>query len=318
MTLRRERTSELRAHSSALARCAGSLRASSSGLLGVVAALLAPETCRACALPLLRADAWPVCDACLSGLQPTAYAVCWRCGDAIGVEAQSAARLVQPEALRCATCRQADPPFARANAFAAYRGTLRQLIHLHKFEGVRPLAEPLGRRLADAIAVAHGRERRPMLVVAVPLHRRKRAFNQSVLLADAALRSLHTSHPDWKLKAAHELLQRVRRTDSQSHLTPDKRRENVRGAFRADAVHLRGQDVLLVDDVYTTGATAAECTRTLLRAGAASVCVVTLARAHKHSDMPDDGDTFAVAAFGREPGIPYEIAKHAEAGEWKQ
>ena len=122
-----------------------------------------------------------------------------------------------------------------------------------------------------------------LLVVAVPLHRareRERGYNQVVLLADAALTWLRRERPDWRLQRAHGLLKRVKSTESQYVLSRKGRRRNLRGAF-AVCGDVRGREVLLVDDILTSGATARECARMLMAAGAAKVWVVTVARAQK-------------------------------------
>jgi ComF family protein len=155
---------------------------------------------------------------------------------------------------------------------------MRAAVHLMKFEGVPALAKPLSELLARSILSLREDVPGSMAVIPVPLFRGKRKFNQSTLLARHALKLVEAERPDWALALLPHVLRRVRRTESQFLLTPVQRRENVRGAFRVDA-DLAGVDVLLIDDVYTTGATVRECTRVLLAAGAASVRVATLARA---------------------------------------
>jgi ComF family protein len=139
--------------------------------------------------------------------------------------------------------------------------------------------------LARAIAQLAGEAPAEMLVVPVPLHRSKyahRGFNQSRSLAAEALRFLRKSHPQWRLTLAPGTLMRLRATGSQAGLTPRQRRLNVRGAFSvSDPSKVAGDHVLLVDDILTTGATARAAAQTLLRAGAASVWVATLARAQR-------------------------------------
>ena len=160
---------------------------------------------------------------------------------------------------------------------------MRQAIHALKYDRLHPAARGLGPMLAEAIAQLAGEAPAEMLVVPVPLHRSKyaqRGFNQARSLAAEALGFLRKSHPQWRLTLAPSTLMRLRATESQAGLTPRQRRLNVRGAFSvSDPSLVKVQHVLLVDDILTTGATARAAAQTLLRAGAASVWVATLAQA---------------------------------------
>jgi ComF family protein len=125
-------------------------------------------------------------------------------------------------------------------------------------------------------------EQAPVLVIPVPLYKakkRQRGFNQAELIARAALKFQSAST---RLQLAPDLLLRTRDTASQIGLSNHQRRANLRGAF---AVHRRGEltgrEVILVDDVYTTDATATECAQVLRRAGASKVWVATVARTQK-------------------------------------
>ena len=124
-----------------------------------------------------------------------------------------------------------------------------------------------------------------MLVIPVPMHpekERRRGFNHAELLARAAIAEMHRRHPQWVLHLETRLLKRVRVTASQAGLTTHQRRQNLRGAFFAPhPARLAGQDILLIDDIYTTGATARACSRMLMNGGAASVRVATVARAQR-------------------------------------
>jgi ComF family protein len=172
-------------------------------------------------------------------------------------------------------------------AYGSYDGGLRELIHLLKYEQVRPAAEALGRKLAEAIAgLDYCWPGSPITVVPVPLHARKlrqRGFNQSELVVREALK-IAGGHG--RLALQSQVLDRHRETQSQTGLTRYQRRENIRGAFVVVRPELvTGGVVLLVDDVFTTGTTVSECARVLLRAGASKIYVATVARTLKVDAM---------------------------------
>jgi ComF family protein len=196
----------------------------------------------------------------------------------------------------------APPAFERAVAYARYEDRMREAIHALKYEGMHPAARRMGAMLAQAVAKLADQAPRAMLVVPVPLHRSKhaqRGFNQARVLAGHALAALRRSHSEWRLELAPTTLMRIRATETQAGLSPRGRRMNVRGAFQVtDAETVRGRDVLLVDDILTTGATARAASLALKRTGAKSVWVATLARAGRvyparagnHDEQVEDGD----------------------------
>ena len=204
---------------------------------------------------------------------PTRGKVCAICGERVftpHAEAQAV----------CGDCGVSAPPFVRAIAYGSYDGGLRELIHLLKYGRVRPAARVLGRMLAEAVQGFAG-EFASAVVVPVPLHSSKlrlRGFNQAEEIARCALKSLPAS----KLSLGARVLNRRRATESQTGLSDHQRQQNVRGAFVVTSPEeIAGEDVLLVDDVFTTGATVTECTRVLRRAGADRVFVATVARVLK-------------------------------------
>jgi ComF family protein len=189
--------------------------------------------------------------------------------------------------VRYLLCQRVDPPFERAVAYGSYEGGLRDLIHVLKFEQLRPAGAVLGRILAATIAgLEKGMPVGKIAVVPVPLHRskqRQRGFNQAEVIARGALQQL--SLPK-RFELCVGALQRRRNTGSQIGLTSHQRRENIRGAFAVtEPTRILNRDILLIDDVYTTGTTASECARVLLRAGGARVWVATVARTLKISDV---------------------------------
>ena len=258
--------------------------------------VLFPSDCRICGEPQLNLSRLPVCPDCLASIHPVGGKVCDICGERLlssYVDRDTDGRR------RCPVCRRIgiDRPFSRAVAYGSYAGGLRELIHLLKYNGVRPAASVLGRMLAEAFTAlepdleqarfAEGMfERASVLVIPVPLYKskvRQRGFNQAELVARVALKIIPAGE---RLQFAPGLLQRTRDTQSQIGLTGNQRRENLRGAFVVPrAAEVTGRDVILVDDVYTTGTTATECSRVLRRAGARQVWVATVARTMKLATM---------------------------------
>ncbi|HEY3342169.1 MAG TPA: ComF family protein [Anaerolineae bacterium] len=159
----------------------------------------------------------------------------------------------------------------RVASGARYAPPLREAVHAFKYDGTPGLAAPLAPLLLDAWRNAAFNAD---IIVPVPLHarrRRERGYNQSELLARGLAAACG-------VPVDTRLLTRVRYTDQQALLKGAARRQNVQGAFVADA-RANGKLIVLVDDVLTSGATLTECASILLNAGAGSVCAVTLARA---------------------------------------
>ncbi len=234
-------------------------------------ATLFPSDCRFCGAPLLRVSRVPVCDSCLDNIRTLDVPVCSVCGEALLSSAANDC---------CGECLREQPPFARAIAYGSYEGGLRDLIHLLKYEHVRPAASVLGRMLGEAISALKPQFGLAPVVVPVPLHAsklRQRGFNQSELIARAALKVV-----PMELPIRPSVLVRRRPTESQTGLTRAQRRLNIRGAFEVSRSNeITGRDILLIDDVYTTGTTVSECARVLRRAGADRVWVATVARVLK-------------------------------------
>ncbi len=252
-------------------------------------ALLFPADCAICGTPLHKTGRIPVCAACLQPPEPFASEYCCaRCRTPF-----LNSHPLDDHGL-CSLCRLGLTEFEWSWSYALYEGRLRELIHLFKYGRMRPLDRDLGAWLARA----YPRLEHFDALVPLPLHwwkRMQRGFNQSDLLARELSR--RTGVP--VLNAAR----RRRRTAVQANLTPAQRRENVRGAFDVPSPeHVRGLSLLLVDDVMTTGSTVNACAKALKQAGAARVCVLTVARAERQSDsriLPAEGPASGVPGFVR-------------------
>ncbi len=152
-------------------------------------------------------------------------ALCGRCGEALDLDGvrfagQFPAVSVNgpSEGLFCSPCRMVAPEFARAVAYGVYQDELREMVHLLKYERMRSVAGLVGGMLAQSVMTLRGETAQELLVAAVPLFpvkERRRGYNQSVLLADAALKVLRSSCPEWRLRADHAMLRRKRDTESQ-------------------------------------------------------------------------------------------------------
>lgn len=166
---------------------------------------------------------------------------------------------------------QAGTPLSVVSA-APFAPPLREAIHSFKYEGTPQLADVFGRLMRDAWQPA---DLTVDAFVPVPLHKRRfgeRGYNQSELLAQQVSRGLNA-------RLEPHALRRIRYTSQQAHLTKEQRRENVSGAFAADAAHVQGKRLCVVDDVFTTGATLRECATALIECGASNVYALTLTRA---------------------------------------
>jgi ComF family protein len=240
-------------------------------------ALVLPRVCVVCEAALPDdAGARLACPACHNGLAAFAPPWCERCGQpgdwtrrscplCLHLDASPAARLVWGRSVTWA-----DAPTASA------------LLYALKYEGWPAVADELASWMAPlgpppAIGAA-----RPVLVP-VPLHparQRERGYNQSERLATALGRR-------WGLPVRPDLLRRVRAAESQTRLTAAERLANVKDSFATVAApRLAGRQVILVDDVVTTGATLAACARPLLAGGAQAVSFVTFGRARAPADRP--------------------------------
>jgi ComF family protein len=184
---------------------------------------------------------------------------------------------------------------------------MRSLLHLLKYEGLEPVAQKLAALIAERIAGISGLPQ-AMLVVPVPLfkgRRQERGFNQAELLAAGTIRAMRRLRPEWGGEFAPGVLARQRATQSQAGLSLTERRRNLRGAFFVpDATRVEGHDVLLIDDIYTTGATARACSQALKRAGAAGIWVATVARAQRRQ----------IDAF--HPEVAADVPMHEDVAIW--
>ena len=261
---------------------ADSARPLMTGIADALVSVIFAPHCAGCARVLEHPLEGAVCASCWMNIPLLSPPLCRTCGDML-----PSWRAISVEMERCAACRRRPGAIDAGRAIGMYEGELRAIVHAFKYEGRRTIGRRLGDmlRLTSADLLSDVRA-----VVPVPLHpwrRLTRGFNQAADLAHAL--DLPVVHALWRSRA----------TSPQAGLTASARRRNVRGAFRLSPFvrvktldsYVAGQRVVLVDDVWTTGATLNECARVLKEAGAAEVRAVTVARAKapratgKNSDL---------------------------------
>ena len=226
--------------------------------------LVYPGICQVCKTLLPESDDF--CTSCRDALTGDAAFTCPRCARSVGQFANLADG--------CQDCRDENFRFEQALRLGLYAETMRDVVLQIKHLHAQNLAHAVGRLWAT-----HHEERfralKPDVVVPIPLHwwrRWCRGYNQSEMLAEAVAESLG-------LPCRSNWLYRTRSTVHQTNLSAGARMENVKGAFACRPVAgIKGLRVLLVDDVMTTGNTANEAAKAMLKSGAAAVCLAVLAR----------------------------------------
>jgi len=220
--------------------------------------ILFPENCPACEKPALNHEISPLCSECWSSINPYSGPICRMCGKP----------LPSDEAMNCGECLTEEPAFQYARSYGLYEDVLKRGINLFKYHGKKRLSKPLAEFLlqmdlpsADA-------------VIPVPVHRkrlRQREFNQSALLAREVAKKQDA-------ELIINCLVKTRDTQPQVGLSSEQRKTNLRGVFaNNDNESVRAKDVILVDDVATTGTTIRECSKVLKKAGAATIYAISLA-----------------------------------------
>lgn len=229
--------------------------------------LLLPPVCLGCDKLIAPGDAARlICRRCRTLLREPPAPLCQRCG-------APRLRTGRPDTEHCGECERWPTTLVHARSAFLLHPPADRIVHQIKYRGWHSLAPIMAAAMArvllpDAMRTCD-------VVQAVPTTRsrvRERGYNQAGLIASSYAEQTRRMHVNW--------LERAPASSSQTTLQPAKRAANVAGAFRlCDRHSAAGRDFLLVDDVLTTGATVSECAETLAGAGAASVCVLTYARA---------------------------------------
>jgi ComF family protein len=229
--------------------------------------IIFPTFCKLCTTLLDREGEKVVCNSCLRKLTPSYSSCCVCCGRFFSSP-------VEPHI--CKQCLEQKPPYSLHRSCGFYDGELKDILLLFKYKGFRSLGKDLILFAINVMGEKHFLWQDLDVIIPVPLHpsrQRQRGFNQSKILAHELARLK-------KIDIKSRILIKIKNRPPQTSLDAKTRRRNLVGAFKVkNKSSIKGKMVLLVDDIFTTGATLAECSKTLLKAGAKSVSALTLAQA---------------------------------------
>jgi ComF family protein len=232
-------------------------------MINIFLNILFPEKCPECEKPALNHETSPLCSECWSSIRPYGGPGCQKCGKP----------LPSDEALHCGDCLTEEPAFHYARSYGIYEDVLKKGINLFKYHGKKRLSRPLARFLMQMDL--------PFVdaVIPVPVYRkrlRQREFNQSALLSREIAKKRN-------VELITNCLVKTRDTQPQVGLSSEQRKTNLRNVFAVkNNKAVTAKNIILVDDVVTTGTTIRECSKALKKAGAANIYAISLA--HGYSD----------------------------------
>ena len=228
--------------------------------------IIYPRYCLICSNSINDSSYEGACASCLEKIDINVSPFCKKCGFCL--------RSVKMAKDSCSKCDHKQYYFDRALSVCEYSGIARKCIQLFKYKRKLKIGRNLS-RIMLAFLKDHFSVDSIDLITAVPLHRSKlmeRGFNQAEILAESIRLNLN-------LPASFDNLKRIRKTLSQYQLPLAKKQRNISGAFDCtDKAFFKNKSILIVDDIFTTGATLNECSRVLKNAGAKRVYTLTMAR----------------------------------------
>ena len=246
------------------------------GLIRHTVRFFLPADCASCSTPLTTDPVSLFCSTCWHTIAPLKLTCCSQCDRPL----PSPVVLTYSPTHRCHHCTLHPPAYEKAWTLYPYLPPLQDAICLFKYRGKVSLVKPLARLMIDALPDTLQAD----LIMPVPLHPsrlREREFNQSLLLADRVAKRV-------ALPLSFTNLVRTIPSAPQSTLSRKERMKNLRQAFAVrHPVLIAQKRILLIDDVFTTGATVNECAKVLRKAGADTIFVLTLARTVESSVIPD-------------------------------
>ena len=234
--------------------------------------LVFPLDCKICEKPIRESKGYSICEDCFKTIELIEHPYCVKCGKPLLLTDF----FEQNREILCLDCKRKKYSFEFSRSTGIYDKVLKKCIHLLKYQGEKKLAKPLGKLMVDYLLKNDEFENKLDLIIPVPLHKndlKKRGFNQSVLLGKVI-------GDYFSIPVGESVLIKKKITPFQVNLSKKEREKNILKAFLVEKPEkIKGRNILILDDVFTTGATVEECAKELMKARAKNIFVLTLARA---------------------------------------
>lgn len=230
-----------------------------------------PLDCKICEKPIRESKGYSICEDCFKTIELIERPYCIKCGKPL----IPSVFFKQNREISCLDCKRKKYSFEFSRSTGIYDKVLKKCIHLFKYYGEKKLAKPLGKLMVDYLVKNDEFKKKIDLIIPVPLHKndlRKRGFNQSILLGRVVGNY-------FSISVGEKVLIKKKLTPFQANLSKKEREKNILRAFLVEKPkEIKGKNILILDDVFTTGATVEECTKELMKARAKNIFVLTLAR----------------------------------------
>jgi len=233
--------------------------------------LVFPLDCKICEKPIRESKGYSICEDCFKTIELIEQPYCMKCGKPL----IPTDFFKQNREILCLDCKIKKYSFEFSRSTGIYDKVLRKCIHLFKYYGEKKLAKPLGKLMIDYLLENNEFENKFDLIIPIPLHKndlKKRGFNQSALLGKVIGNY-------FSIPIGESILKKKKLIPFQVNLSKKEREKNILNAFSVEKPEeIKGKNVLILDDVFTTGSTVAECAKELKKARANKIYVLTLAR----------------------------------------
>jgi ComF family protein len=230
-----------------------------------------PLDCKMCEKPIRESKGYSICEDCFKTIELIERPCCIKCGKPL----IPTDFFKQNREILCLDCKRKKYSFEFSRSTGVYDKVLKKCIHLFKYYGEKKLAKPLGKLMVDSLVKNDEFKKKIDLIIPIPLHRndlKKRGFNQSVLLGKVV-------GDYFSIPVGESVLVKKKLTPFQVNLSKKEREKNILRVFSVEKPEeIKGKNILILDDVFTTGSTVEECAKELMKARAKNVFVLTLAR----------------------------------------